>query len=387
MDARKKSSYAEAFEDCHLDEAPFRVLCVFLLWSLCSPAMRVASQPTDDVYRVNVRLVNVDVQVSAKKTHQTIRNLRQDDFEIYEDNVRQQITSFSQDQLPLSIVFLFDLTDSVRPVLKSLAAGAMEALQHLKPEDEVAVMTYSASGRLIQDFTTDHELAVAAMRKASHMESDEAAFFNEGIFQAAKQLAKGHNPSSRKVVIWLTDDIPNFPSEETRARYGRSLGKAKLHSEAEATAELLHAGATVSTLLQRSGISDEEFSLRMSKAGETMLDNMRYPPGSVRNMRWPVEGKLSRPMRSGCRDSLLLLIDNLRLRYTLGYRPAITHAEREIFRNQSETNPGGTENHRRPSYDFCQARVLPLMQLSLTGCGRTKVKGSIVSRHLTVEPL
>ena len=303
---------------------PFFVCCV--LFCLVSLLFGNASgqSTADDVYRVNVRLVNVDVQVSDKKTHRIIRNLRQDNFEVYEDHIRQQITSFSQDQLPLSIVFLFDLTDSVRPVLKSLAAGAMEALQHLKPEDEVAVMTYSASAGLIQDFTTDHQLAVAAMQKASLMESDEAAFFNEGIFQAAKQLAKGHNPSSRKVVIWLTDDIPNFPSEETRARYGRSLGKAKLHSEAEATAELLHAGATVSTLLQRSGISDEEFSLRLSKAGETMLDSMRYPPGSVKKYALASGGEVIETNARRMQGQLASLIDNLRLRYTLGYRPAIT---------------------------------------------------------------
>src|SRR6476620_6003715 len=107
----------------------FFVCCVLLGLVSLSSGNASGQATSDDVYRVSVRLVNVDVQVSARKTHKTIRNLRQDDFEIYEDNVRQQITSFSQDQLPLSIVFLFDLTDSVRPVLKSLAAGAMEALQ------------------------------------------------------------------------------------------------------------------------------------------------------------------------------------------------------------------------------------------------------------------
>jgi VWFA-related protein len=323
VDARKKSTFTEGFRTAILMR-PFFVCCVFFCLVTLLSGNASGQSAGDDVYRVNVRLVNVDVQVSARKTHNTIRNLRQDDFEIYEDNIRQQITSFSQDQLPLSVVFLFDLTDSVRPVLKSLAAGAMEALQHLKPEDEVAVMTYSASAHLIQDFTTDHQLAVAAMQKASRMESDEAAFFNEGIFQAAKQLAKGQNPSSRRVVIWLTDDIPNFPSEETRARYGRSLGKARLHSEAEAMAELLHAGATASTLLQRSGISDEEFSLRMSKAAQTMLDTMRYPPGSVRKYALASGGEVIETSAKRMQEHLASLIDNLRLRYTLGYRPAIT---------------------------------------------------------------
>ncbi|MGB8129805.1 MAG: hypothetical protein WCG81_08430, partial [Candidatus Angelobacter sp.] len=126
------------------------------------------------VYRVNVRVVQVDAQVLSKKTHHAARELKKEDFEVYEDNVRQQVSSFSQDTLPLSVVLLFDLTDSVRPVLKSLAEGALEALHHLKAEDEVTVMVYAASAQVLQGATTDRALAVAAIEKASRMESGEA---------------------------------------------------------------------------------------------------------------------------------------------------------------------------------------------------------------------
>src|SRR5579859_7970186 len=180
------------------------------------------------VYRVDVRVVQVDTQVLNKKTRHAMRDLKKEDFELYEDDVRQQVSSFSQDTLPLSIVLLFDLTDSVRPVLKSLADGALEALQHLKPEDEVTVMAYAASAQVLQEATTDRTLAVAAIERASRMESDQAAFFNEGIFQAAEQLTKGRNPSSRRVIIWLTDDVPNVPSEsEIPPWYRKSISMDK----------------------------------------------------------------------------------------------------------------------------------------------------------------
>ena len=52
------------------------------------------------VYRVNVRLVQVDTQVLNKKTRHAARELKKEDFELYEDNVRQQVSSFSQDTLP-----------------------------------------------------------------------------------------------------------------------------------------------------------------------------------------------------------------------------------------------------------------------------------------------
>src|SRR6476646_9703567 len=84
-------------------------------------------------FRLDVRMVQVDTQVIDKKTRHARPSLTKDDFEVLEDNVPQKISSFSQDTMPLSVVLLFDLTDSVRPVLKSLAEGALEALHHLKP--------------------------------------------------------------------------------------------------------------------------------------------------------------------------------------------------------------------------------------------------------------
>jgi VWFA-related protein len=280
----------------------------------------VAQTGEDGVYRVTTRLVMVDAQVLDKKTGHAVPALRAGDFQIYEDKAPQQIRAFSQDELPLSVVLLFDLTDSVRPVLKPLAQGALAALEHLKPQDEVAVMTYSASAQLLQDFTTDRARAVNAIGKASKMESGEAAFFNEGIYQAAAHLEKV-NVLRRRVIIWLTDDIPNFPSEEIRARYGRSLGKNKLHSENEATEELLRTGTVVCTLLERSRISDDEFSLRMSKAGETMRNTMLYPPGEVRKYAQVSGGHVVESSRKQIDTRLAALIDDIRMRYSIGYRP------------------------------------------------------------------
>jgi hypothetical protein len=109
------------------------VFVVFLQLALPGEAQEQQSAPDDQVIRVNVELVQVDVQVQQKKTGRPVGSLSKEDFQLYEDGVQQQITELSRNQLPLSVVLLFDLTASVQPVLKPLAAGALEALQHLKP--------------------------------------------------------------------------------------------------------------------------------------------------------------------------------------------------------------------------------------------------------------
>jgi VWFA-related protein len=278
-----------------------------------------SSATTEPLFRVTVRVEVVDAQVLSKKTKHPVSSLQREDFEVYEDNIRQEITSFSQDELPLSVVILFDLTDSVRPVLISLAEGALEALQHLKAEDEVAVMTYAASTQLVQDFTTNRGLAAAAIVKASRMKSDEAAFFNEGIFQAAAQLAQHRNPASRRVIIWLTDDVPNIPSEEIQARYGKSIRNRTLHTEKDAIAQVLKTDTVVCTLLKKSEISDQEDARRDV---EKILGRMMFPPGEVRKYAQLTGGEVVESSGKKLKVELAELIDDLRLRYSLSYHPS-----------------------------------------------------------------
>jgi VWFA-related protein len=289
----------------------FEVTVTSLLLCAQAPA------PAEPVIRVTVDLVVVDTQVVHKKTGRPIGGLKREDFELFEDGVRQQIAAFSQDRLPLSIVFLFDLTDSVRPVLKPLAGGALAALKHLKPEDETAVMVYAASAKLLQDFTTDRALTVAAIEKASELDSDEPAFFNEGVFQAAAQAAKAKNPASRRVIVWLTDNVPNVPSDKRGNR--KSVSVDRLHTEIDALQELLETGTVVSSLLERSAMSRTMAAL-YTKNPIFAARRKHYPPGDVYKYAEQTGGQVMESGKEEVAAKLADLIDQIRTRYSVGYR-------------------------------------------------------------------
>ena len=265
--------------------------------------------PDGQVIRVNVQLVQVDVQVMEKKSGRPVGSLNREDFQLYEDGVQQRIAELTRDQLPLSVVLLFDLTDTVRPVLKPLAAGALEALQHLKPDDAAAVMVYGASTQLLQDFTTDHQQVVAAIEKASAMESGEPAYFNEAVFAASAQLAKARNPKSRRTIIWLTDNVPNIPS-------GRQ------HTEKEAFRQALETGTVVFTLLERSGLSDF-FAAAYTRNPLFAPVRMHNPPGDVHKYAERTGGAVMKSSKEEVSAKLAQMIDEIRTRYTIGYYPAV----------------------------------------------------------------
>src|SRR5258708_16191725 len=138
-------------------------------------------------------------------------------------------------------------------------------------------MAYAASARLLKDFTTDCEQAVAAIEKASEMESGEAAFFNEAVFQASEQLGKAKNPRSRRTIIWLTDNVPNSPSEG-------------VHTEKDAFREVFETETLISALLERSAFSDFAI-VAFSKNPRFVLSPSHTPPPDLHKHTEPPCGQ------------------------------------------------------------------------------------------------
>jgi VWFA-related protein len=279
----------------------------------------------DEVIHVNVQLVQTDVQVLQRKTGRAMDDLDVGDFHLYEDGVEQKIVELSRDQLPLSVVLLFDLTESVQPVLKTLGAGALAALRHLKPEDEVAVMVYAASAHVVQDFTTDREKTVAAIETASTMQSGEEAYFNEAIFQASAHLSGSKNSKSRRSIIWLTDNVPNTPND-------------KVHSEKDAIQEVFETGTVVSALVERSAFSDVA-TAAYSRNPFFALSRMHHPPGDVNTFAASSGGAVMSAGKNDISGKLAQLIDEIRTRYTLGYYPSTKRAKGTFCTINVEVSP------------------------------------------------
>src|SRR5690349_16539592 len=214
-------------------------------------APSVAGQDSQPLFRTTSELVLLDMQV-IHKTATSTAALRRDDLQVFEDGKPQTITFFSRDELPLSIVMMFDMTDTSQAVLKGLAEGARSALTHLKPSDEVAVMVYAAHGRVIDGFTTDRERTVAAIERAASENQPGGAFFNEAVWEAAELLEKSGTPWGRRVVIWLTDNLPNVPMNRTDSSEGESR---IVHTESEAIRSLHESGTVVAPLLLRSSVA------------------------------------------------------------------------------------------------------------------------------------
>jgi Ca-activated chloride channel family protein len=176
------------------------ILTIFAASFLRLPAR--AQNQEQSVIRVDVNLVLVDATVKTK-AGQILGDLKQDSFELREDGVPQKIEIFSRDELPLNVALVLDLSDSIGPFLGPLRQAAMTALSALKPEDEVALFTFSTEAELKVPFTTDKtELA----KRIGAFQVGGATNINDGIFVAAKYLLNTP-PKGRRVIILISDDV------------------------------------------------------------------------------------------------------------------------------------------------------------------------------------
>jgi len=94
-------------------------LVAVLLLAIATSGFAQQQEPMD-VVRVNTDLVVFDAQVIDKKSKRTIGDLTRDDFAITENGVKQEVSYFSRDELPLSIILLLDVSRSVRPIIHEI---------------------------------------------------------------------------------------------------------------------------------------------------------------------------------------------------------------------------------------------------------------------------
>ena len=176
----------------------------------------ITSQPnsppvrSDEVLKVDVDLITVDALVLEKKTARVVGDLRQADFTLSEDGVKQTITHFSQDSLPISMLLLVDRGACLDPFGTEVREAARQAIARLKPSDEVALMSYHDEAELLQEFTRDRDLVSRSLDRVPPHEEHARHCLNKAFAAAADYVQKAGNPIGRRVIVVITGVTRDF---------------------------------------------------------------------------------------------------------------------------------------------------------------------------------
>src|SRR5258708_7228374 len=94
-----------------------------------------------------------------------INDLTQKDFEVYEDNAVQDIAGFYREgQIPLRLIFLFDISGSIRHRFDFEQRAAAQFFRNVMHNgDQAALMSVSSESKIELQFTSDVDQLVEAL--------------------------------------------------------------------------------------------------------------------------------------------------------------------------------------------------------------------------------
>ena len=178
---------------------------IVTLTSLAAPypqVSREAAHEQQTTISVDVSLINVFFTVTDKKG-KSIRNLKQENFKVFEDDRAQTITNFSAEaNLPLVMALLIDTSGSVRDRLRFEQNAAVEFFQStlIPHKDRALVIAFDTKAAVLQDYTDDIDLLARAVKK---MRAGGGTSFYDAVYAVATQKLAAQD--GRRIMVVVTD--------------------------------------------------------------------------------------------------------------------------------------------------------------------------------------
>jgi Ca-activated chloride channel family protein len=166
----------------------------------------VASVPPapTTVFRSGIDLVALNVVVTDSK-HHFVSGLRSQDFAVYEDGVRQDVSYFAATSIPLDLAILLDTSASMTDKLRTVQQAATGFASTLRDGDRAMVVDIKDATRILQPLTmhvADAKSAIAATAAKGG-----TALYN-GLYLTLKELVKQQKASEdirRQAIVVLSD--------------------------------------------------------------------------------------------------------------------------------------------------------------------------------------
>jgi len=120
-------------------------LPVVLLVAYAQPRAPLASDPQDEGslrFSVDVELVVLQAVVRDRQGHH-VSGLRQQNFQVLEDGVRQDIRLFRHEDVPVTLGLVVDHSGSMKSKLAEVIAAARSFVETSNREDEIFVVNFN----------------------------------------------------------------------------------------------------------------------------------------------------------------------------------------------------------------------------------------------------
>ncbi|MDE1175513.1 MAG: VWA domain-containing protein [Edaphobacter sp.] len=269
-----------------------------------APAEPKVKNPNNDTYslRVDVPIVNLDVNVILDKTHQFVPGLKGNNFLVLEDGVPQTITSVRMSKTPITAVMLLEFAANSYYFIRDMQNASFSFFNTLKPEDYIAVVTYDLRTHILTDFTNNKQVVGDALQSLVIPGFSDTNCF-DALYETLDRMSR---IEGRKYIILIGTGRDTF----SKITLDKIL--AKIKATPNVTIFTIGTGALVRELADARGAMGPVTRLDYLQADNQMKTFARMTGGMSFN-----------PMFQGALPDIFSQInDSIRNEYVLTYRPS-----------------------------------------------------------------
>ena len=156
-------------------------------------------------FRAGIDLVSLNVTVTDGTTRY-ITDLAADEFTVFEDGVKQDVTFFNRTNLPIALALLLDTSASMESKLPTAQEAAIGFAKRLRAQDLAEVIDFDSRVIVLQNFSNSAPELEQAIHKTSAGGS--TSMYN-AVYIALKDLkkvvAKNAEEIRRQAIVVLSD--------------------------------------------------------------------------------------------------------------------------------------------------------------------------------------
>jgi Ca-activated chloride channel family protein len=175
-----------------------------LLWA-SGLALSLSAQDVrrGSAFRTDIGMILVPVNVTDHDG-KTLTGLRRENFTVFDEQSPQPIVSFSNEDSPVSVGLVLDVSGSMRNTLNDFKEVIHGLLDAANPEDEFSLFTVSSTPAHLSGFTTDGASMESSVQWA-RAGGDTALI--DTIYLALTQMHAARRP--RRALLVMSDGVDN----------------------------------------------------------------------------------------------------------------------------------------------------------------------------------
>ena len=155
------------------------------------------------VIRMDVDLALLNVTVTDPY-NRLVTGLEPDNFRVFEDNIEQEVVTFSAEDVPISIGVIFDFSGSMSNKVGKAREAAVQFFKTANPQDEFFLVSFNERAELTSSFTNSVEDLQSRMLLTS---AKGRTALLDALYLGLSQMRGAHN--AKRALLILSDGGDN----------------------------------------------------------------------------------------------------------------------------------------------------------------------------------